>query len=73
VCTSPFVEYQEKLSNPSGFVETAAAKAGVRVLCRSGFCGLGPARSRTVRTAANVFEAGALHRDRAREGVTVKV
>jgi hypothetical protein len=26
-------------SNPSGFVETVAAKAGVRVLCGSDFCG----------------------------------
>ncbi|HEX7956850.1 MAG TPA: hypothetical protein VF508_07915, partial [Pyrinomonadaceae bacterium] len=55
-CTSPFSEYQEKLWNPSGFGVTVAAKAGVRVLCRSGFCGLEPACSRTVRTAA-AFEA----------------
>jgi hypothetical protein len=33
VFTSPFAEYQEKLSNLKGFGVTVAAKARVRVLC----------------------------------------
>jgi hypothetical protein len=72
VYLSLFAEYQEKLSNPSGFVVTAAAKARVRVLCserllwfRTGLLSNYPNRRQ------RLLRRGALHRERAREGVTV--